>query len=249
MTTLKRLRGPRIVETEVGSTNDVVAARAQQGAPEGLVVVAETQTQGRGRHGRRWHSPAGSGLYVSVLFRPPVAAARLLSLAGGVAICEAVRESTGLAAEIKWPNDLLAPGGKRKLAGILVEGSAEGDRIEHVVFGYGINVRPGAYPPDLRNQASSLEEELGRAVDPAVVLEHTLAALDRRYDDLLAGRSDAILARWVELCPRARGAKVEWTTGASTRTGTTDGLDAAGALLVLTPQGRERIVSGDVKWL
>ena len=249
MTTLSRLRGPTIFEAEVDSTNDVVAARARLGAPEGLIVVAETQTQGRGRQGRTWHSPAGSGLYVSVLFRPPAEAARLLSLAGGVAIGEAVRDSTGLAVELKWPNDLLAPGGKRKLAGILVEGSAEGSRIDYVVFGFGINIRPGAYPADLRNQATSIEEELGRAVDPSMVLEHSIAALDRRYDDLLSGRTAAILARWTELCPRARGAKVQWADGAAARAGITDGIDETGALLVVTPQGRERVISGDVTWL
>src|SRR5512132_113292 len=94
---------------EVPSTNDVVALHAVRGAREGLTVVAEAQTAGRGRHGRVWHSPAGSGLYVSVLLRPAREAVALLTLAGGVALCEAIRESTGFGAVIKWPNDLLAP--------------------------------------------------------------------------------------------------------------------------------------------
>jgi BirA family biotin operon repressor/biotin-[acetyl-CoA-carboxylase] ligase len=105
----------------VSSTNDLIAEHGARGAAEGLVIVAESQTAGRGRFSRVWHSPPGSGLYVSVLLRPETRVVPLLTLAGGVAICEAVRESTGLQAVIKWPNDLLAPDGRRKLAGILVE--------------------------------------------------------------------------------------------------------------------------------
>lgn len=233
-------------EHEVGSTNDVVAARAARGEPEGLVVVADSQRAGRGRHGRSWHSPPGSGLYVSVLLTPPAHAALLLTLMAGVALCEAVRDSTGLAAEIKWPNDLLAPGGKRKLAGILVEGSASGTRLEYAVLGFGINVRASAYPAEIRDRATSLEEELGRHVDAESVLSFSLAALDRRYDDLLAGRAPEILGRWLELTPGARGSAVEWTHQGVVRTGVTDGIDAGGALLVRTPEGLERIVSGEV---
>lgn len=231
---------------EVGSTNDIVAARAAAGEPEGLVVVADEQTSGRGRHGRSWHSPAGTGLYVSVLLRPPVQESSLLTLAGGVALCESLRESTGLATEIKWPNDLLAPGGTRKLGGILVEGSATGSRLEYAVLGFGVNLRASAYPAEIRDRATSLEEELGRAVDAETVLSLALDALDRRYDDLLAGRGDAVLSRWLELTPGARGAQVEWSAQGALRSGVTEGIDRTGALLVRTATGMERIVSGEV---
>jgi BirA family biotin operon repressor/biotin-[acetyl-CoA-carboxylase] ligase len=243
---MKRLPREIVRETEVGSTNDVAAARAAHGESEGLVVVAEAQRSGRGRLGRAWHSPAGSGLYVSVLLQPPAAIAPLLTLMGGVALCEAVREGTGLAVEIKWPNDLLAPGGKRKLAGILVEGSATGSRLDYAIFGFGINVRASAYPVEIRDRATSLEEELGRQVDGNAVLDVALAALDRCYDELLSGRGDAILARWVDLSPAARGARVEWTAHGVSRTGTTAGIDASGALMVQTVDGLQRIVSGEV---
>jgi BirA family biotin operon repressor/biotin-[acetyl-CoA-carboxylase] ligase len=233
---------------EVGSTNDVVAERAALGAPEGLVVVAERQTAGRGRFSRTWHSPPGSGLYVSVLLRPSEEAARLLTLAGGVAICEAVRESTGLQAMIKWPNDVLAPDGTRKLAGILVEASATGSGMEYAVFGFGLNVRASAYPPELIGRATSLEEELGRTVDGERVLDACLAALARRYADLKAGRGQEVLARWLELSPAARGRRIEWTRDGRTRTGVSAGIDAEGALLARTDQGIERIVSGEVTW-
>jgi BirA family biotin operon repressor/biotin-[acetyl-CoA-carboxylase] ligase len=245
---MKRLGREIVREAEVGSTNDLVAARAAHGAAEGLVVVADAQTEGRGRHGRTWHSPAGSGLYVSVLLKPPANVAPLVTLAGGVALCEAIRDSTGLATEIKWPNDLLAPGGKRKLAGILVEGSASGSRLEYVVFGFGINVRASAYPPDIRDRATSLEEELGRRVEADTVFSCALAALESRYEDLLAGRAADVLRRWSELSPGARGSHVEWTreVDGGARRGVTEGIDDGGALLVRTAEGLERIVSGEV---
>lgn len=243
---MKRLPRQIVRLHEVGSTNDIVAARAAAGEPEGLVVVAEEQTAGRGRHGRSWHSPAGSGLYVSVLLRPPVHESSLLTIAAGVALCDALRESTGLATEIKWPNDLLAPGGTRKLGGILVEGSATGSRLEYAVLGFGINLRASAYPAEIRNRATSLEEELGRPVEAETVLSFALDALDRRYDDLREGRGDAVLSRWLELTPGARGAQVEWSNQGTVRSGVTEGIDRTGALLVRTATGVERIVSGEV---
>jgi BirA family biotin operon repressor/biotin-[acetyl-CoA-carboxylase] ligase len=243
---MKRLGREIVFETEVGSTNDIVASRAARGEAEGLVLVADAQTAGRGRHGRSWHSPPGSGLYVSVLVRPPAAVAPLLALACGVALCEAVRASTALAAEIKWPNDLLAPGGKRKLAGILVEASASSSAIAYAIVGFGINIRATAYPAEIRDRATSIEEELGRRVDPSLVLSQAIAALDRRYEDLLEGRREAVLTAWTDLSPCARGARVEWNAHGTLQSGVTEGIDASGALLVRTGSGLEKIVSGEV---
>lgn len=243
-----RFGAERIRHGEVTSTNDVVAVHASHGAAEGLVVTADMQTAGRGRLGRAWHSPPGSGLYVSVLMRPEPAVVPLLTLAGGVAICEAVRESTGLQAVIKWPNDLLAPDGRRKLAGILVEGSSTAGRVEYAVFGFGVNVRAAAYPPEIRDRASSLEEEIGRPIDGATVLEFCLTALARRYDNLKEGRAASVLARWTELAPGVRGTRVEWERDETPRHGLSAGIDGTGALLVQTEEGIERIVSGEVTW-
>jgi BirA family biotin operon repressor/biotin-[acetyl-CoA-carboxylase] ligase len=184
-----------------------------------------------------------------VLLRPPAHIVPLLTLAGGVALCEAVRASTALESTIKWPNDLLSPDGKRKLAGILVEGSATGERMEYAVFGYGINVRPSAYPPEIRDRATSLEEELGRPVDSGLLLEATFDALDARYRDLLEGRAAAVLARWSALAPHARGAPIEWSAGGVTRRGISDGIDESGALLARSGGEIERIISGQVRWL
>ena len=228
----------------VGSTNDVAAA-----CTEGVVVVADQQTAGRGRRGHTWFSPPGAGLYVSVVLAPatshvdPARATMLTTLAAGVALAEGIATATGLRVDLKWPNDLYVT--RRKLAGILAEGSATGT----VVLGYGINVAATALPPELGDRATSLECELGHAVDRSHVLVETLAALSRRYEDLLAGRFDAILDAWRLRAPAASGARVSWTTNADVLTGMTAGIDERGALLVQTADRIERIVAGEVTWL
>jgi len=226
-----------------GSTNDVAATLA-----EGAVVLAEAQTAGRGRHGHSWYSPPGSGLYASVVVSPgrarldPTRATLLLTLAAGVALAEALEDATGLRADLKWPNDLCVSG--RKLAGILAEASGE-----RVILGYGINVSASSYPRELGDRATSIESELGRPADHHHVLVETLAALSRRYDDLLNARFDAILDAWRGRAPDASGARVTWTARDGVQNGVTAGIDDRGALLVRVGEGVERIVSGEVTWL
>jgi len=238
----------------VASTNDVALERCVQAAgarrdAEGLVVVADEQTAGRGRRGHRWFSPPMSGLYVSVVLAPGRAridsarATLLLTLAAGVAIAEGLAASTGLRADLKWPNDLQVS--RRKLAGILAEGAAGNT----VVVGYGINVSAAAFPPELHDRATSLESELARGIDRGHVLIETLAALSWRYEDLLAGRFDVILDAWRALAPSAAGAHVTWKTNAGLLTGVTAGIDDHGALLVRVDGRIERIVAGEVSWL
>ncbi|HZR26464.1 MAG TPA: biotin--[acetyl-CoA-carboxylase] ligase [Vicinamibacterales bacterium] len=231
----------------IGSTNDFAAS-----LPEGAVVVADEQTAGRGRRGHTWFSPAGSGLYVSVVLAPrlsidPRRATAILTLAAGVGISEGIDLATGLRVDLKWPNDLFV--GPRKLGGILAEASVSGDAIGTVVLGFGINVRPTAYPSDIADRASSLETELGRQVDRHHLLVETLTALAHRYDDLLAGRFDAILDAWRARAPRAVDADVTWTSASGPLTGRTAGIDADGALLVKIEGRVERIVAGEVLWL
>ena len=227
----------------VGSTNDVAAA-----LPHRSVVVAGQQTAGRGRRGHTWFSPPGAGLYVSIVLAPgtarvdPARATTILTLAAGVALVEGVEAATGVSAVLKWPNDLLVAG--RKLAGILAEGHGE-----TVVLGYGINVLATAFPPELRDRVTSLESEIGRRVEPDLVLDETLAALSRRYDDLLDGRFDAILDAWRGRAPAASGARVAWTTLDGAHAGVTAGIDDQGALLVQVGDRTERVVSGEVTWL
>jgi BirA family biotin operon repressor/biotin-[acetyl-CoA-carboxylase] ligase len=232
----------------VGSTSDVAAALAARGDREGAVVVAGAQTAGRGRRGRTWFSPPSSGLYVSLVLAPgrarvtPDRAIALLTLAAGVALAEAVELVAGLEADIKWPNDLFV--GRRKLAGILAEGVSR----EAVVLGYGINVGPMAYPRELSDRATSLELELGRPIDRAILFAETLAALASRYHDLLEGRFDAILDAWRTRSPASQGARVSWETVAGSRSGMTVGVDERGALLVDLGDRIERVVAGELTW-
>ncbi|MEW5983587.1 MAG: biotin--[acetyl-CoA-carboxylase] ligase [Acidobacteriota bacterium] len=239
----------------VGSTNDEAARLAEAGAPEGTVVVADQQSAGRGRLGRAWFSPPGAGLYVSVIFRPHrglAAAARLptlpavLTLVSGVALAEAVRETTGLPVVIKWPNDLVHDG--RKLAGILAEGSAQGRALEHVILGFGINVRSVTYPPQVAARASSLETELGRPVDRHTLLVRCLMKLARIRVALGSGEIAPMLQRWRDLSPSAAGARVAWRGPHGLRRGWTVGLDDDGALLVDVGGSVERVLAGEIRW-
>lgn len=241
----------------IGSTNDRATVLAGDPRGEGTVVIADAQTAGRGRRGREWFSPPGHGLYVSVVLEPgrscePFRAVRLVTLAAGVALAEAVERATGLRAEIKWPNDLLV--GRRKLAGILAEAvsplrepsSAGG--ISRVVLGFGLNVVASAYPAELASRVTSLETELGRPVDRGLVLAHALEALAVRYGDLLHGRFDAILTDWRGRAPGSMGRRVQWDDGGTLRRGTTAGVDQVGALLVRSGDRIDRVVAGDVRW-
>ncbi len=249
---LGRLAGDVRYFPTIGSTNDAAAALAAGAGREGTVVCADRQTAGRGRRGRTWFSPPGSGLYVSVILTPAHSvdagrATTTMTLAAGVALAEAIQRITGLAPDIKWPNDLMV--GRRKLAGILAEAVAAGSRIEAIVVGYGVNVASTALPPDLADRATSLETELGRAVDRAALFAGTLAALSRRYDDLLAGRFDAILDAWRARAPGSVGARVSWESPSGPLAGTTAGIDESGALLVAVDGRIVRLVAGEITWL
>ena len=144
---------------ETGSTNDVAAALAEQGASQGTTVIASAQTAGRGRLGRTWQSPAGAGLYVSIVFRDP-RLAPLLTLAGGVAVADGITTATGLPVEIKWPNDIVVREGRHrsrrlKLAGILAEASTGAEGLQHVILGFGINVQSDAAPARRRRDCDA----------------------------------------------------------------------------------------------
>ena len=236
---------------ETGSTNDIAAALAENGASQGTTVLASTQTAGRGRFGRAWFSPPGAGLYVSIVCRNE-RAAPLVTLAGGVAVADGVRNATGLPVHIKWPNDIVIDdrraAGRRKLAGILAEATSSPDGLQYVILGFGINLSPAAYPPELADRATSIEVELGRPVDGAAVLAEILAVFAERFRELEKGEFISVLKRWRELAPSSRGAAVEWDTPSGRTTGISAGIDDAGALLVRVGDRMERIISGEVRW-
>ncbi|HEY8368209.1 MAG TPA: biotin--[acetyl-CoA-carboxylase] ligase [Thermodesulfobacteriota bacterium] len=243
---------PLEVHGAVGSTNDLVREAARAGAPEGLAVLADAQTAGRGRLGRPWVSPAGVNVYLSVLLRPdlPAPAAPRLTLLGGVAVATTAL-AFGLVPTLKWPNDLLLGG--RKAAGVLadLETDREG-RIEHLVLGVGVNVNldPSSLPADLAPLATSFAAELGREVDRAVVARHLLEALDAWVDRARRDGFEPVREAWLRLSglPGTRVAVAVGGPGANAEVveGVAIGLGDDGALLLETPSGRRTVVSGEV---
>ena len=231
---------------QVSSTNDIVAELADQGAPHGTVVVADAQTAGRGRHGNRWFSPVGTGLYLSVLLR--TVSGPILTLAAGVAVAEALRASEGLEATLEWPNDVVVAtaDGSRKVAGILAEATTVRGRVERVIVGIGVNLRDAVWPAELVERAGSVEGLTGRPVDPTRVLVELLAALAARSAEIESGAVAGVIARWEALAPSSRGTNVEWSVGSVRHHGVTEGVDEDGALLVRVGTRLERLAGGDV---
>ncbi len=172
------------------STNDDARAAAREGAAHGTTILAESQRAGRGRRGRAWHSPLGSNLYLSVLLRPRIAVADapLLTLVTGLAVARACdRFVSPESVTVKWPNDVRVH--RKKVAGILVEGSVRGDQLDSAVVGLGLNVHPRPWPEELRDKATCLGAHCdGRVTRPAALLA-VLEELELAVDKLLLGGS------------------------------------------------------------
>ncbi|RJP20506.1 MAG: biotin--[acetyl-CoA-carboxylase] ligase [Deltaproteobacteria bacterium] len=215
----------------IESTNGSAMEMAEGGAPHGTVVVADGQTGGRGRMGRRWHSPPGRNIHVSVILRPflPVAQAPRLSLVAGVALADAV-EAAGVPGSLKWPNDLYL--GERKGAGILSEMASGAGRVRHVVVGVGINVNlvEDEIPGELRGKATSLRIRAGRTFPRAGILARFLDAFGIRYADFAAGGFPAVRDGWARRDFLA-GRRILLRSGGREEWGVAGGVDAEGALL------------------
>jgi len=248
---------PELGENEIGhsvihyfrtdSTNNVSLELAARGAPHGTVVVAEEQTAGRGRLGRSWYSEKSSGIYTSVILRPPLspAAAPVLTLMAGVAAQRAIRATSGLAVDIRWPNDLLVNG--KKVCGILTEMNAELDRLHAVVLGIGINVNHSEMPAELREIATSLRIESRRAWSRVHLFVALLNELEKHYRLLLEKGSTAIVERWAAASTFARDRRIRVLSSAGEFLATTAGLDPSGALRVRYEDGREEsLVAGEI---
>jgi BirA family biotin operon repressor/biotin-[acetyl-CoA-carboxylase] ligase len=240
--------GPRLPAVEwhesIGSTSDKLKHLARAGASAWTAVLAESQTGGRGREGRAWHSPPG-GLYLSVLLRPPTEPVSLIPLAAGVAVVEAVAEF-GVACELKWPNDVLVSG--RKLAGILSEASSGGVGIEWVVLGLGLNLalEVASLPAELRDGVTSLRAEGALDATPAAVAAAVLAHLGVWYDALREAPS-RVVAAWRERAIPWWHTLVDVRSGRDVLRGRLVAVDDDGALVIeLEGGGRRRLVSGEV---
>lgn len=230
------------------STNTIAMRLGEEGEAHGTVVLAEDQTAGRGRAGRKWLTEKSAGISCSVLVRPaiPPAHAPLLTLVAGLAARDAIAEELIAIPDIRWPNDLLVRG--RKTGGILTEMHAEPDRVHYAVIGIGINVNQQKMPPEIAEIATSLRIESGKIHSRLDVLVRLLRHLDRYYNLYLAEGAAPILRRFAEVSSYFRGKRVRITTARETFTGTTAGLESSGVLRVARDDGRgtEAILSGDV---
>ena len=233
---------------EIDSTNSHARRLAETGAPEGEIVIAERQSEGRGRLGRSWESPPYCNLYCSLLLRPTLAPAQApqITLMAAVALADTVASFVSEPPAIKWPNDILYQG--KKLAGILTESSCDPQRIEFVILGIGVNLNfPAELMPEaIRHRATSLMEITGEAISRENFLRRLIHDLDRCYGVLEESGFDALAPRW-QARFGLRGKRVRVEIGSEILTGRALGIDRDGALLVEDDRGdRRRVIAGDV---
>jgi BirA family biotin operon repressor/biotin-[acetyl-CoA-carboxylase] ligase len=229
----------------IDSTNSCAKVLAGVGAEEGTVVLAEYQTAGRGRLGRRWEAEPRQNLIFSLVLRPstPADHINLLPLYVAVALAQAVEETTGLRPECKWPNDLLCD--KRKFAGILMEGSVTGGLIDHVIVGIGMNVNQTSFPPELQDRATSLSLACGHEIDRFALLNAILLRLEKLYTELSRKGFSSVLTMWEEYASLRRRYITVSHNGLTTR-GLVSGLSKEGGLIIQANGEEHTFFAGDV---
>lgn len=237
----------RILE-KTESTQNEAAAWAKEGVPEGAVVLAEEQTGGRGRQGHVWHSPAGKGVWMSIILRPriPLPYTPHLTLLGAVAMFRAMKKLTSAPLGIKWPNDILADG--KKVAGILLESAAEDERLLYVIAGIGISVNLDSadFPDELQERATSLKIVTGQEVDRASLVAACLQELEQLYRLYEEEGFGPIRTLW-EAQSITLGRQMTIDTPQGPLQGVAVGLDQSGALLLKDKTGTvQKVFSGDV---
>ena len=226
---------------KIDSTNEEATRLAEQGAKEGTLVLAECQTKGRGRLGRTWHSPAGLGIWMSVVLRPKLApiAAPGLSLVAGLSLARTIEECLQTPVELKWPNDCLLGG--KKTAGILAELSAQRENVRFVVLGVGVNVlhQPQDFPPELQKTATSLVLATGQLIDRVEFLCEFLKRLEADYSQFKKQGLAPFIDSYTRRCELI-GSQIQAHVGHKTITGQALRIDATGALVLR--QGQKEIV-------
>ena len=232
----------------VSTTNETAKELARKGAGEGALVVAEEQTGGKGRLGRRWFAPKYKGIWFSLVLRPPVLPpeANQVTMLAAVAVASAIKKETGITAGIKWPNDLLVGG--KKICGILTELSAEMERINYMVVGIGINVNQDEtdFPEDLRESAASLKTESGRKIARVRLIQAALTEFERWYGIWLEQGFTPVLDSWKEMSI-SLNRQVRIHTPNKSWEGWAEDIDRDGALLLRLPGGElQRVISGEV---
>jgi BirA family biotin operon repressor/biotin-[acetyl-CoA-carboxylase] ligase len=243
-----KIFGKRIlIKTEVNSTNELASQLASKGAAEGTVVLALTQSAGRGRLSRSWISPSG-GLWLSVILRPKIKAieASKLTFIASLSVAEVLREQYRLNAETKWPNDVLVNG--KKICGVLAKMITTGESVEGVILGIGLNANfPASILPKLvRTDATSIESELGKEIILQELFAALMKKLEETYKVLLKEGSQPVLSRW-KTCSGFLGKKLVVTESFETFRGTALDVDGDGALILVLDDGtKKRIYAGDI---
>jgi len=232
---------------EVGSTNEVAKALAAKGAKEGTVVIAETQTSGKGRLGRKWFSPKG-GIWLSLILRPKIKPkdALKLTLTAAVAVARAIKENLNVNVSIKWPNDVLVE--NKKVCGILTEGMSEGDEMKFVIVGVGINANfdLAVLPRELWENTTTLREVLGRNVDREAIIRSFLEYFEICYNKMLAGNFKHILSEWKNFASFL-GKRIVVSNTKEKMEGIAQNIDEDGSLIVRLEKGDlVKVFSGDV---
>ncbi len=241
--------GKEILSYEsISSTNDRAMELGKEGWPDGTIVLADSQTKGKGRLGRQWLSPPGVNIYMTVLLRPDTlpGEATILALLGAVAVTGAIRKATEIHAAIKWPNDILF--GNKKAGGILTEMKADMDRIHYIALGIGLNVNldVSTLPQDVAARATSIKESLGMEFDRLVLIGRILEELEHWYKILQKRGKSFILDEW-KLMDSTIGKKIKAFSGGRELSGIAEGIDDEGALLIRLQSGHiEKLNAGDV---
>lgn len=228
------------------STNNEARRRAEQGAPDGTLVVAIEQTAGKGRRGRSWVSPGGTGVWMSLLLRPdiPPECASMLTLVAAMAVETGIRRVTGLEGQIKWPNDVILDG--KKVCGILTEMSTEMESIHYVIVGIGINVGITEFPGELQDTATSLILHTDRRVSRAALTAAVAEAWEDYYESFLKTLDLSLLREEYSENLVNRDREVRVLTPGDTYTGISRGINERGELLVETADGMRAVMSGEV---
>ncbi len=231
----------------IDSTNIKGMELGESGSPEGTIVLTETQTNGKGRLGRKWISPEGN-IYLSIILRPKIlpSEAPLITLMAAVASASALRNALNIGVNIKWPNDIILDG--KKVGGILTEMNSETDRVNYIVIGIGVNVNMdlSILPPDVRITATTIKEKIGSDIRRAEILSLLIKELDRWYKIFLNEGPGPVLDEWRGLS-QGIGKKVKVTSLDSVIEGLAEGIDDYGRLIVRLEGGRvEKVASGDV---
>lgn len=230
----------------IDSTNGYLLGLGEKGFPEGTVAVADEQTAGRGRFGRRWEGEPLSSLLFSVLLRPEFLKRDevfILTFAAAVAVAEALEKVADVKPELKWPNDVLLGG--RKVCGILLESNFEGDTLKYLVLGAGLNVNQPDFPAELRDKATSLFLATHRKFDREELFSAILTQFSLVYETLKAGDFYSVMKRWRERS-RMFGEKIELRVGESVIRGILEQVSDEGTLLVRTPEGTRKFTAGEI---